>query len=328
MHAYTLLKRINSGWKEVTNFDAANVSAAKKMADEYAFANEIGTNDIAVEEIAGMLHVPTGVCAARPHAAGPPSAGPHAAGPLAAGPLAAGPLAAGPHAAGPLAAGPLAAGPHAAGPVVSSPAIEKMNKAYPVKNGKEIGIGKKIESKWIRAERWASSIKVTDLQNAGKRGKKVDAFDLYDLDYIREKQPTATNLYLFECSLHKLDYETAEKWAKALVEDAALHHQHVGFQMRTERGVDIAPAGFEKVTIQEKHFSINADNKGFTISDLDDRQNETRAISLDKHGKKNAKKFYEWALKNKNNLSEKTFYNILQMMGKENIDYHQYCAMD
>jgi hypothetical protein len=287
VHSYTLLKRRNGGWKEVTVFDAANVSAAKKMADEYAFANGIGTNDVAVEEIAGMRHVPAG-----PAGSSPPATGPAGSSPLVAGPL------------------------------------EKMNQAYPVRNGKEIGIGRKIENKWIRAERWANSIKVTDLQNAGRRGKKVDRFDLYDLDYIRGKQPTTTNLYLFECSLHKLNYETAEKWAKAIVEDAALHHQHIGFQMETERGVDIEPAGFEKLTIQEKHFVIDADNKGFTISDLDDRQNETRAISLDRFGKKNPKKFYAWALSNKGKLSGKTFHDILQMMNKENIDYHTYCGMD
>jgi hypothetical protein len=384
VRVYTLLKRINDGWKEVTNFDAANVSAAKKMADDYAFANGIGTNDVAVEEIVGMPHVPACPPAAGPSAAGPPAAallaagplaagplatgslaagslaagslaagslaagplaagslaaGPLAAGPLAAGPLAAGPLVAGPQVAGPLAAGPLAAGPLAAGPLAAGPLaagplaagpqspLEKINKAYPVRNGKEIGIGRKIENKWIRAERWRSAIKVTDLQNAGKRGKEVDIFSLYDLDYIDGKQPTATNVYLFECSLPKLAYETAENWAKALVEDATLHHHRIEFQLKTERGVDVAPAGFEAVSIYEKHFRITADNKRFTISDLDD-QNETKAISLDSYGKKNPKKFYEWALKNKNKFFGKTFHDVLHMIDKENIGYHTYCAMD
>jgi uncharacterized protein YycO len=312
VRAYTLLTRSNGGWKEVADFNAVDVSAAKKMADDYASTIGVGPNDVAVEEIAGVRRIP-----ASPTGSRPPTAGLAGSSLLAAGVPAAGAPSKKPPAAGLLAAGPAVGG-----------VLEKMNKAYPVRNGKEIGIGKKIESKWIRAERWASSIKVTDLQNAGKRGKKVDRFDLYDLDYIRGKQPTTTNLYLFESSLPKLDYETAEKWAMALVEDAALHHHHIGFQMETERGVDVEPAGFEKVTIQEKHFYLNADNKGFTISDLDDPQNEPRAISLDKHGKKNAKKFYEWALKNKNNLSGKTFYDVLHMMEKENIGYHTYCGMD
>jgi len=309
VRAYTLLTRSNGGWKEVADFNAVDVSAAKKMADDYASTIGVGPNDVAIEEI-GVL--PTKSTAGRLSVIGAPSAGPAGSSPAGSSPAGSSPAGSSPAGSSLLAAG----------------VIEKMNKAYPVRNGKEIGIGKKIESKWIRAERWASSIKVTDLQNAGKRGKKVDRFDLYDLDYIRGKQPTTTNLYLFESSLPKLDYKTAEKWAKALVEDAALHHHHIGFQMETERGVDVEPAGFEKVTIQEKHFYLNADNKGFTISDLDDPQNEPRAISLDKHGKKNSKKFYEWALKNKNNLSGKTFYDVLHMMEKENIGYHTYCGMD
>jgi hypothetical protein len=297
VRAYALYVSSKGGWKKVSDFNAVDVSAAKKMADEYASTIGVGPNDVAVEDIGAVessarAALPAKSTAARLPAVNAPSAGPAGNRPL------------------------------------TGSVLEKMNKAYPVRNGKEIGIGNTIETKDIRAHRFASSIKVTDLQNAGKRGKKVDRFALYDLDYIGDRQPTSTNLHAFECSLSKLDYKTAKKWAKAIVEDAALHHHHIGFEADTERGVDVEPAGFKKIEILEKHFHIDADNKGFSISDLDDHQNETRAISLDRFGKKNPKKFYEWVSKNKDKIVGKTFFGLLHMMEKENIDYHTYCGMD
>jgi hypothetical protein len=297
VRAYTLYVSSKGRWKKVSDFNAVDLGAAKKQADDYASTIGIGTNDVAVEDMGAAKLSACAVLPAKSTAAKVPAVGALAAGPAVGGALAAG-------------------------------ALEKMNKAHPVRNGKEIGIGNTIETKDIRAHRFASSIKVTDLQNAGKRGKKVDRFALYDLDYIGDRQPTSTNLHAFECSLSKLDYKTAEKWAKAIVEDAALHHHHIGFEADTERGVDVEPAGFKKIEILEKHFHIDADNKGFSISDLDDHQNETRAISLDRFGKKNPKKFYEWVFKNKDKLAGKTFFGVLHMMEKEGIDYHTYCGMD
>jgi hypothetical protein len=307
MRSYGLLIRSNGGWKEVADFNAVDVEAAKKMADDYASTIGVGPNDVAVEEI-GAAKSSTSCMPFAKHMVSTPAVSTPAVSTPAVSRLSS--------------AGPLATGASSIGP------LERMNKAYPVKNGKEIGIGQTIENKHIRAHRFASSIKVTDLQNAGKRGKKVDRFALYDLDYIRGEQPTSTNLYLFACSLSKLDYNVAYRWAKALVEDARIHHHHIGFQADTERGVDVAPAGFKEIEILEKHFSISADNKGFSISDLDDRQNETRAISLDRFGKKNPKKFYEWVFKNKDQLAGKTFFGVLHMMEKEGINYHTYCGMD
>lgn len=324
MKTYTLHTSTPSGWQKKLVFSAPDIEAAKAWADDYARSNGLGTDDVGVEEV---THVPKVVKLVSPVAPAMPvvTSTPliedvrSTASRLSA--MRSGGLQ-------PASLRPATPTRVTYQPSMATPTIEKFEKAYPTKSVRQLGFGGAFESKHIRVKSWRSAIQVTDLENAGKRGKSVRQFSLYNIDYIRDRQPTFSYVYNFYLTLPKPTYDQALEWAKAISKDAQSRNIGVEIQEKTLRGVDVAPSGFEPISIAEKHFNLSVDNKEFVIHDLDDPRNEPTAISLDRHGKRNVKKLYDWALKNKTKLAGKTFNDVTRMLREAGINYHYYCAMD
>ena len=104
--------------------------------------------------------------------------------------------------------------------------------------------GEGFENKGLRVHRYNHSIQVSDLTFAGKRGKKVQKFSLYDLDM----GVTEESEKMLEDWADGLRRETNFKKALRGAEDiVALSRAKI--ETSSLRGVDVAPAGFKPVKI-------------------------------------------------------------------------------
>lgn len=196
----------------------------------------------------------------------------------------------------------------------------------------EAAIGQTIENKGVRIHRYASSIRVTDLTNAGRRGKMVDQFALYDLDYTKDRETQKAVEQFARMIDHVKDYKTALKMAKGLVAFGQNRKGNLTTPKISEsklKGVRVAPGGFKPIVVESPYLSITADSDSFRVRNKEDTYNEGTLTSSFRGKKKTAvKKFYDWAVKNERRLKSMDFSDVLNALKKNGIDYHQYSAMD
>jgi len=193
-----------------------------------------------------------------------------------------------------------------------------------------VSVGDMFENDAIRVQRWMSSLRVWDLTNAGKRGKRVDVIAMYNLDFA----PDAT--HLIKALGNDLEKARSFRQAKRMMEDALVEiesvggdtHRQVNIAEDTERGVDVAPAGFKPVKINGKKVYIEADYKSFVVRDKEDQYNLPTCIPAVRGGKADIKVFYRWVMDNENQLRNMSYSEVTSGMRKAGIRYHSYCAMD
>jgi len=186
-------------------------------------------------------------------------------------------------------------------------------------------VGEGGENAFIRWHQYMSSIQVTDLTFAGKRGKKVEKFALYDIDYAKHdvEKHVAINNFVKLLENRNTTYKKAKDAAMVIANNTAPK-----IEVFTERGVDVTPAGFAPFKLETKNVSIEAGWRSFTINDKVDTNNLPSCIPAIDGGKKSIKVFYRWVQDNQDKLKRMTFGQITTAMQKEGIEYHQYCRMD
>lgn len=204
------------------------------------------------------------------------------------------------------------------------PILAALNK---VGLGLGVGGGYEDERSNLRFHRYMTSIQVTDLTNAGKRGKKVDEFTVYDLDYAEDKAAVDR---LAAQLVKARNYSEAKSLAEAWTE----YYTDIGagakpkMEYRKLRGVDVTPAGFKPIKIHGKGVSIEADYNTFTVKDTADKSNESTCIPAIRGGKKDIKVFYRWVKDNEVRLKTMAYRDVVKGMMQQGIKFHQYCAMD
>ena len=187
----------------------------------------------------------------------------------------------------------------------------------------ELSVGNTFENEKWRVHRYASSVVITDLTNAGKRGKKCREFAVYDIDWKRLPISADTIAKTFE--------DLAKKNAPlAAMEKAAKEFEGAGasLSIRDQRGVDVTPGGFENIKIKGDNVYIEAEYDTFRIKNLQDTYNEPTCIPALKGGKKDIPQFYRWVKDNEKKIKTMTFSEVLKAMDREGIKYHYFCAMD
>lgn len=182
-----------------------------------------------------------------------------------------------------------------------------------------LNVGETFENEHYRIHRYADSIKVMDLTNAGKRGKKVDAVTLYDFPRLSPVESTAMGYIL---------------WAKRnspfskMLEQAKEDAEILGCKIEVSayRGVDVMPAGVKPVEINGEHVYVEASPLRFIVRDKDDRNNEPTCIP--RGNKKSLPVFYRWVKDNESRIRGMLFRDVLKEMEALGMDFHQYCAVD
>jgi len=190
-----------------------------------------------------------------------------------------------------------------------------------------VSVGDMFENDAIRVIRTRSGIRVIDLENAGKRGKRVDVIAIYDVDYADDPGGLVEEL--------AKDLEKARSFSQATgmlqnTLDAVNEgsSRQVKIYKDNERGVDVAPAGFKPVKINGKNVYIEADYKSFVVRDKEDQYNLPTCIPAIRGGKADIKVFYRWVMDNESQLRNMTYDEVTSGMRKAGIRYHSYCAMD
>lgn len=185
-----------------------------------------------------------------------------------------------------------------------------------------IKIGETFENKNIRAKRWSSKLEVTDLENAGKRGKMVDVASLYNIDY----KMSTISADRVEKILKEIKSMTFDQFVKAGKVAVGLSYAPK-FEVDKVRGVDVAPPGVGTIKITGKGMSLVSSFKSFSVKDTSDPNEET-IIDPMRASKTHASKMYKMVQELGIKLNSMDFDQVRKEMDRRKINYHQYYALD
>ena len=177
--------------------------------------------------------------------------------------------------------------------------------------------GKTVEVNGMRIHRYNDSIEVTDLTNAGKKGKVCKTFSNGAFD----------SGCAFEDLLDTLDTETFESLRAKTMD---LDNEHgFSFHESERKGVLVAPAGFKDLMIIGNYVSVRADFDSFAVRDLVDQNNLPTLIPPCHGGEKKAiKAFYKWVAANQEAIKDMKFGQVWEAIRVAGVDTHYFCAMD
>lgn len=196
-------------------------------------------------------------------------------------------------------------------------------------------VGETSENGMLRVHRFAGSVRVTDLTNAGKRGKKVATFAVLPL-YARNTTDEGVKKRLGRVSstLAELtNYGTALQIVKDYI---ARFPNELELVEGEERGIDVRPGGAEVVVaFNSLGIDLEAEPNNFRLlhrtaygrsnvaanEQGDAFYQDTRYWPVNKIG---ARKFYEWLLANRSRIDTMTIRDFTMLWNRLGIayDYH------
>ena len=161
-----------------------------------------------------------------------------------------------------------------------------------------LGLGKTWENKKVRVHRYATSFKVWDLTNAGKRGKKVRVMVILPNTYSHNEEEA----WLKEQSRYVLlnaaqGYDSIKNYFEQLGGSR--------IEERQERGIDVLPGDTKKIDIQWKHgediLDLSATPLKFSLKSSAPLRHHTTGEDIGRQDtlywplkKVDAKRFYAW----------------------------------
>lgn len=181
-----------------------------------------------------------------------------------------------------------------------------------------------LDKTMLQVQRFRPTIRVTDMTDAGKRGKKVRQFSLYDLDRTGADQHPGFLKFVSDILGESLYFDAALKQAK----DLADQDRGPKLEVSLLRGVDVLPMGFKAIVVDTWEFHLEVDLNDFVIRDKYDQNNFPTCIPAAKGGKRDIPVFYRWVRDNIQAIEKMTFSQIVRDMMALGIKFHQYCAMD
>jgi hypothetical protein len=173
-----------------------------------------------------------------------------------------------------------------------------------------------------------SSITITDLRNAGKRGKNCDTLVLYNLDYGEYDQLALERALEEVIKMPNFDMAAYELQKFNNIQTNQHARYYGKFQLTSQKGVAVAPATFGPIVIDTPNFSLKSDFTDFVIRDKEDKYNLPVCIPALKGGKNSIKQFYRWVTDNRAVIEKLKFEDLTRAMSDAGIKYHQYCSMD
>jgi hypothetical protein len=198
--------------------------------------------------------------------------------------------------------------------------------------GKAMRVGDTVEVNGMRIHRYDPSLEVTDLSNAGKRGKLVRRFSLYDYDMMRDAEEAVEHLVASIAGAR--NFEAALSLAKYAVQEATRVGQPLRIEERSLRGVDVKPAqgapGAE-IKIDTPTFELRASAVDFHVFERrPDKDPDTDNIIPPHWGAKKAaiRDFYTWVRTNEAEIRKMTFRELGKALSDADLAYHRYATLD
>lgn len=176
----------------------------------------------------------------------------------------------------------------------------------------------------IRIQRWNNSIKVWDLTNAGKRGKKVDGLSIWTKRNLpfEDERAFIGRLYERLQETHTLSEATAD--IKDYMEQ---YPDSLNLETFKERGIDVQPGGATSLRLTTSTgCRIEATPLEWSLIHTEDfRGPKGNTFQQDtiytNDGRKSAQLFYNWLLGNTNKISKMTIQDFRELWTDLGIDY-------
>ncbi len=184
-----------------------------------------------------------------------------------------------------------------------------------------LNIGETFENSNVRIHRYRDMIYITDIENAGKKGKECRHVTIEN--YLCDEK-TNDDLTHFTNNLNKVcTYAVVECCAMLLEAE----NNKIKLHYRSEKSIDVIPFNHRPIefTNDRVRFCIKYD--GFSIRELHD-VNEPTIIDYHKTKKLSVKKLYKYVRENKAEVEKLSFYEARQLLIKLDVNYHSYCALD
>lgn len=176
-----------------------------------------------------------------------------------------------------------------------------------------LATGETVETAGFRVSCGARTLVITDLSNAGKRGRKVREF------VIDCKDPSYTSTHYLAC-LRTRGYDALRNWALDCQADGLCKVYD-----REPRGVDVAPAGMALERVQIGRWAIMLDWSDFTFRNTAD-PNETTVTG---QGRARAAKVRAWVKSSPDFVAGiKSASQLWRALRANGIEADTYCAMD
>jgi hypothetical protein len=199
-------------------------------------------------------------------------------------------------------------------------------------------IGSTVERLPLRMHRFATAVRVTDLTNAGKRGKQVDEFALYNLDYSYTEAEAVVLEKAIAGIAKARTYAQALQIAKEAVRDVeklggGFKSHTVNVEESRYRGIDVEPpegATGAKIRIDAPEFELEASPVTFSVRQkakgLEDTTNHIPPV----HGAKKTAiaRFYAWAQANQAKIKGWSYRDLMKAMAEADLDYHSFSTYD
>lgn len=224
--------------------------------------------------------------------------------------------------------------PAAASPVSpkTMAAMVAQAERLPISRRAGVPVGDTLERGALRMHRYESALRVTDITNAGKRGKTCPEFALYNLDFPLP-EPGASAVDDALAAIAKAGtYAKAVAIAREAVAAAKAVFSNVNIEENALRGVDVdPPAGAmgAPIKLDLPNFSLEATATGFAVHDKGDTNNYPVLMTPSGGKRKTAiKAFHAWATANKAALPKMKFDDVHRALRTAGIDYHYFLSMD
>jgi len=175
-----------------------------------------------------------------------------------------------------------------------------------------------IDGSFLRVVGSDHSITVTDTTHAGKRGKMVDNFSVYDLGDLDQKSDADE---LQRAILGAANYSEAREIAKKWIED----RQWTSYQERQEKGVRVQHHGFEDITHNTADLEITIRWDNFVICDMLRNYGRHRATN---RNSLSVNKLRTWYKKNHKRVESMRFWQIVGELREAGLSIHTWCGMD
>lgn len=175
------------------------------------------------------------------------------------------------------------------------------------------------ETKTIHVRVWSGSMsaRITEMQNAGKRGKTCRTLRL-----AGHYKPDDEVRWFFQETLAKLSGEESLDDVALMCRALKAGCPTFEFYEETIRGID-APREVLTANVEGKFFA-SADEDGVSLGDLTDRFNEPRAYSRGSGSRAYGIAKKVWA----DVQAQATFYDAIRVLSGAGLDIHSYCGMD
>jgi hypothetical protein len=191
--------------------------------------------------------------------------------------------------------------------------------SYPTR----IEIGETFETPTWRVHRYATSVCVMHLVNAGKRGKTCERLTIGESSKVTVLTPATSADVALRMACLAVDGVGVEEMvveAEMLAKGAQATLDRTSFS-----SYHVTPAGIRTIVIHGDHVRVRAGYADWSVQDKDDTNNEPTLIPLKN---KDRKPFYAWALKNEKALKTMRFHEVMSAMRADGLGYHYYLAVD